>query len=201
MNRKPNLLLVLDQTLISAEEPHDIRDMKHEKKKHFKMYNMDDEFHIFCRPKLQEFLDYAFKNFNVSIWTAASKDYALFIIEKIITRPHRKPDFIFFSYHCDISKKEKKYAKNLKMLWDVYKLDGYTKDNTFILDDYIEEVHQCQPNNCIIAPPFEVTKKNSENDDFFEKLIPELEKLKKRIENKDANLCSSINNSIYYRIE
>ena len=55
------------------------------------------------------------------------------------------------------------------MLWDEYKLVGYNKDNTVILDDY-EEVHNTQPDNCIIAPPFEFEQKGSENDTYLKDL-------------------------------
>ena len=70
------------------------------------------------RPHLQEFLDYLFENYNVSIWTAASKDYALYIINYVILKePERKLNFVFFSHHCDIAKKlKKKSPKDLEML-------------------------------------------------------------------------------------
>jgi hypothetical protein len=120
-----------------------------------------------------------FKNFNVSIWTAASKDYALFIIEKIILKdnPNRKLDWVFFSYHCDMSKNKKKSSKNLDMIWDEYKIDGYTKNNTVIIDDY-DEVFNTQPNNCIIAKPFEFTNDNSENDTYLRDLTNALKNIK-----------------------
>ena len=105
-----NILLDLDQTLIAALSPDELDEKKHSKKmQKFKYYNMDGEYTIFERPYLQEFLDYLFdkkNNFNVSVWTAASKDYALFIIGNIILKkdkPERKLDFIFFSYHCSWS--------------------------------------------------------------------------------------------------
>lgn len=174
-NSKFNLLLDLDQTLISAEPVEEI-DMKKYKEKSgkFRMDNMDGYYNVYSRPYLQEFLDYAFKNFNVSVWTAASKDYALFIVEKILLndRPERKLDFILFSYHCDWSKKEKKSSKDLSMIWDKHKLLGYNANNTVILDDYVSDVHKCQPNNCVIAKPFEFTKEGSENDTFLKDIIP-----------------------------
>ena len=137
---------------------------------------MEGYYIIFERPHLQEFLDFLFENFNVSIWTAATKDYALFIIEKIIlSKPNRKIDWIFFSYHCNVSKKIKKGTKDLSMLWDFYKIPGYNQNNTIILDDY-DEVHSTQTDNCIIAKPFKFSSKNSEKDDFFIQLIPKLKK-------------------------
>ena len=196
-DNKPCIILDLDQTLISAEpvEEHNFDKYK-EKSKKFRYDNMDGYYIVYSRPHLQAFLDYIFENFTVTIWTAASKDYALFIIEKIIlnNKPERKLDFIFFSYHCELSKNIKKYSKELSMLWDETKFPTYSKNNTVIIDDYKEDVHLCQPNNCIIAPPFEFTEKDSENDTFLLDLIPELEKMKNRINNNDNDIAMSINN-------
>jgi len=195
---KPCLILDLDQTLISAEASEDL-DFKdpefQEKSKRFRSDNMEGYYVVYSRPHLQEFLDYIFENFNVCVWTAASKDYALFIIKNIILNndSNRKLDYIFFSYHCDWSKRKKKYTKDLCMFWDIYKLPGYDQSNTVILDDYKNDVHKCQPNNCIIAPPFEFVKENSHKDTFLKDLIPELEKMKERVKNNNPELASPIN--------
>ena len=76
-----NILLDLDQTCISAEsldgdEPEfNYQNPKHLKKaQKYRYEDMDGYYMVFERPGLQEFLDFLFKNFNVSIWTAASKD-------------------------------------------------------------------------------------------------------------------------------
>lgn len=195
-NNKPSILLDLDQTLISAEasDEIDLREYKHKKDK-FRVDDMDGYYMVYSRPHLQEFLDYLFKNFNVTVWTAASKDYALFIIDKIIlnNQPERKLDFIFFSYHCDLSKKKKKYSKELCMLWDIHKIPGFSYKDTVILDDYKADVHKCQPNNCIIASPFEFTKEGSENDTFLIDLIPELEKMKQRIYEENEDITKTVN--------
>jgi len=192
-----NLILDLDQTLISAEASEELDVDKYKKKTPlFRSDDMDGYYIVYSRPHLQEFLDYAFENFNVTIWTAASKDYALFIINKIIINnlpEKRKLDYIFFSYHCDWSKSEKKYSKDLCMLWDVHKLHGYSGKNTIILDDYISDVHKCQPNNCIIAPPFEFTQEGSENDTFLKDLIPSLKAMKSRINGKSGDITVGVN--------
>lgn len=175
MNKK-NFILDLDQTLISAEptEEYDISKEK-EKAKKFNFHDMDGYYVVFERPGLQKFLTFLFDNFNVSIWTAASKDYALFVIDKIILagNANRKLDFIFFSYHCDLSEREKDKIKGLDMLYDVYKIPGYTAENTVILDDY-DEVWKPQKENCIFAKAFQYRDKSSETDNFLEELIPYL---------------------------
>ena len=196
-NIKPNLFLDIDQTLIAAvpfepdeddddddDETYDFRKFK-EKAKQFDFENMDNYYIIFERPHLQTFLDNVFKEYNTSINTAASREYALFIIENIICpddKPERKLDYTFFSYHCSLSSKLKNGTKDLSLLWDVYKDPVYTKDSTFIIDDYIE-VYKTQPNNCIQAPPFHFTKKGSEKDTFLLDLIPKLKKIKENINN------------------
>lgn len=172
MNKK-NLILDLDQTLLSSENPMILRKKKYEDKyKKFNYKNMDNIYIVFERPHLQEFLDYVFKNFNVSIWTAASTYYALFIIDKIIIgdKKDRKLDWIFTSYHTKISKRKTGTSKNLNMLKDYYAFNNYNKYNTIIIDDNCE-VFDTQPLNCIKAVPFEFKKKNSENDIFLKKLI------------------------------
>lgn len=187
MHTKPNLLLDLDQTLISAEPTEEYDQKKNKKKeKKFVHHNLDNYYIVFERPHLQEFLDYIFANYNVSVWTAASKDYALFIIDNIIlTKPNRKLDYVFFSYHCKISSAMDTGTKKLTMLWDIYKLPNYNKDNTYILDDYNDVYKQ---EGAIRAKAFEFTKDGSENDDFLVKLIPNLEKLKDgKITTKEIN--------------
>lgn len=193
---KPNMLLDLDNTIICAEAYEEYDKKKYKKKEDlFRHDDMDGYYIVFSRPYLQEFLDYAFENFNVTVWTAASKDYALFIIENIILNknPDRQLDFIFFTYHCDLSKKQMKWSKNLCMLWDIHNLSGYDKNNTIIIDDYISEVHKHQPNNCIISPAFEFIDKGSENDTFLKDILPELDKMILRIRDKETLPDGSIN--------
>jgi TFIIF-interacting CTD phosphatase-like protein len=183
MNNKKvyNVILDLDQTLIFAEptEEYDFEKNK-EKSSNFKVHDMDGYYMVFERPGLQEFLDFIFKNFNVSIWTAATKDYALFVIDKIILqKKNRVIDYIFFSYHCNISSKNTKKTKNLKILWELFGLTAYNKDNTVILDDY-DEVQNTQPENCIAVKPFIFSENKSEKDSFLvKKIIPVLKKILK----------------------
>ena len=59
------------------------------------------------------------------------------------------------------------------MLYDVYKLPGYSPENTVILDDY-DQVWKPQKNNCIFAKAFEYRQDSSENDNFLDELIPYL---------------------------
>lgn len=210
VKERQNIFLDLDQSIISGEvmkeeydedeeEEEDIYDIESNKAKavNFNFQNMENYYVIFERPGLQKFLDYLFANFNVSVWTAASKEYALFIIEKIVLagRPDRKLDYVFFSYHCKASQKLKNGSKDLSMLWDVYKLPGYNKSNTYILDDY-DEVYNTQPDNTLIAKPFYFTDERSEHDDFLPNLITKLKEYRKNMEKGEiGHVVKNINES------
>jgi len=192
---KPCLILDLDETIIysvSKEEKKKLSKGEKDKLKSMTKHEMDKGYYtVIERPGLQEFLDFAFKNFNVSVWTAASKDYALFIIEKIILNKdsRRKLDWILFSYHCEASQERMDSVKNLKMVWNIYKMNGYTKSNTIIMDDH-PDVFKAQKKNCIFMYPFKLENKDSAGDKFLLNLIP---KLKTTI--KDFKQSGEINTS------
>lgn len=140
-----------------------------------KIHVMDDDYIIFVRPGLQEFLDFLFKNFRVSVWTAASKDYALFIIQYILllldenenkleADVDRDINYIFFYYHCIVSEKKDGGYKNLKFLCS--KDPTCTEDRMFILDDN-PSVYSTQPKSCIQADEFEPIRNYKKTDDFL----------------------------------
>ena len=202
MSDKIKLLLDLDNTLICSEPPEEINNTLMRKiKECFKVHDMDGDYFVCERPYVQEFLTYVFKNFDVSVWTAASKDYAKFIIRKIIIPkdksgnlkyPERKLDYFFWDRHCKISRKHKHgEPKSLQILWELFKIQGYTPQNTLILDDY-KKVYKNQKCNSIpVIPPFEITGPNCESDVFLRDLIPKLEVMRK---NPQSCLTGSFHN-------
>ncbi len=164
-----HIFLDLDQTCISAHETNEFDPNQYKEKMDVTPYGkFENYYYIFERPYLQMFLDHIFANFTVSICTAATKDYAIFIVDNMIIkkRPERKIKYLFHSYHCDISKKVLNSSKNLSMLWNVYDLQDVDQTNTCIIDDY-DEVAKTQPYNCIVAPPYTFTDFNSQEDTFL----------------------------------
>ena len=173
---KPPFFLDLDETIICSVDSseYDPKDPK-QKAKADKLHSvdMDDYYKVFKRPGLDRFLDYLFDNFTVSVWTAATRDYAAFIVDKIIlTKPSRALDWIFFSYHCDISEDTKGPTKDLDMLTDEFGLPKAYK-SAVILDDN-EGVQKAQPGRCINAKPFDFADEGVERDTFLIQLIPKL---------------------------
>ena len=200
--KKVNIYLDLDQTLISselldkneAEEGDTVYDIEKNKVKarSFHFQNMQGLYVIFERPHLQDFLTFLFENFNVSVWTAASQDYANFIVQNIVIGEHtdRKLKYFLCNYHGCKSSSLFNGSKDLKMLWECYKIPNCNSSNTFILDDN-SEVYNTQKENCIIAKEFCYFNENSEKDNFF----PQLKKLTQNYildNNNNQNLSESV---------
>lgn len=177
--KKLNVILDLDNTLLNSLTFREVKSFPKNREDKFDYVDMIRSYRVYLRPHLQEFLDYLFTNFNVNVWSAASKSYVTFIIDNIILiKPERKLDLVLFSYHCSYSKKFLQCSKDIKMLWEEVKLHGYTKENTIIIDD-LPEIHKTIPNYTIKAEYFDVLKKNSENDTFLLDTIKLLDKMKR----------------------
>lgn len=178
-DKKINIILDLDNTLINSLTFKEVKGLSRNKENKFEYVDMDRSYRVFLRPHLQKFLDYLFDNFNVSVYTAASLSYASFIIENVILlKPDRKLDLALFSYHCSYSKKYFKCTKDIRMLWKELKLEGYSTENTFIIDD-LPEIYKTLPKHTIKAKYFDILEPHSENDTFLLDTIKKLEQIKK----------------------
>lgn len=188
MNKKLNLVLDLDNTLISSLEKDEITKKIENRKLEYK--DMDGYYRVFSRPHLKTFIDYAFNNFDITIWTAASKDYALFIINKIlIPKSSKKHKLKMFLYdeNCDQSR-EKYHKESPKDLNYLYNFSGYHSCNTIIMDD-LQDVFNANPKNTLRADYFDASKISSERDDFLLRAIDKLEYIKK---NYEINGCKQL---------
>lgn len=151
-----NVVLDLDNTLIYSSSVNNLSKIQG---KFF--YTIYDDLVIIARPKLFEFLEWLFSNFNVSVFTYADKDYALFIIENFILRDkqrrklNRKLDFIFYRYHVEMGRRlYNGRIKDLRLLWGAFDMFGFNSKNTVIIDDN-EDVIRSNPNNSIYIKPFD----------------------------------------------
>jgi TFIIF-interacting CTD phosphatase-like protein len=174
-----NVVLDLDNTLISSvsnDEERAHSKVITDRMSSFDWRNMEDTYKIFARPHLQEFLDFVFANFNVSVWTAASKSYAIFIVDEfILSRASRNLDYLLFSHHCRESHRHRSCQKSLNMLGTLYPLD-YDPNETYIIDDH-KEVYATQPTNCIRIKPFEIVKSSAVGDTELLKVVEKLKKV------------------------
>lgn len=151
--KRLNIILDLDNTLISSVPLRKAKLLKC--REPFK--DLKPDYRIYERPHLQPFLSWLFDNFNVGVWTAASRTYATFVVDKFILRKNRKLDFILYDKHCNKSKELFGTLKQLRLLNHIG-IDYNLKD-TLIVDDN-QEVYSAQPNNCIPIIPFDLEKKS-----------------------------------------
>ena len=186
IDNKLRIILDLDETIISANEKDRFNFKKNsDKMEKFSYHDMDGYYIVFERPGLQPFLDYLFANYIVSVWTAATKDYAIFVVKNIIKPSKERPlDFLLFSNHCDYCKDKRQGGmKDLDLLWEDFNMQGYSKENSLIIDDYIKvyKTNNKKKNNCYKIKPFIYKEKKSDEDN-------ELENVKKYIEEMKSNL-------------
>ena len=86
------LILDLDETLIYATE---------EKLKYEPDFIVGQYF-VYKRPFLNEFLSFCFDNFEVSLWTTATKNYAEEILQKILNK-NQNLKFLWTLERCTIA--------------------------------------------------------------------------------------------------
>lgn len=183
-----NVVFDLDNTLISSLSPNECTEefMRKNKLDYITMYKDDKDhsegyyFNVFIRPGIQPFLDYVFSNFDVSVWTAASREYASFIVNNVLLKKsNRELKMFLCDDNCEQSMEiyNKKTPKDLRY---IFHFPTYKETNTVIVDD-LSDVRNANPRNTIPAPYFDA-KKNEEavEDRFLKELIFKLEKLKGR---------------------
>lgn len=145
-DREYTLVLDLDETLIHFEE------------------NPDGTSQFLIRPFAQSFLKEMSKYYEVVIFTAALKDYADFILDRLDTEgciTHR-----LYRYNCSFS--ENVYQKDLTKL-------GRSLDKILIVDNNAENFQQ-QPDNGIYIKSWY----NDPNDEALKRLTPLLADIVKK---------------------
>lgn len=180
-----NIILDLDNTVVSSLRCNDSNKTQinnlidQNKTLYYKLYDNNQLIYvIFGRKDLYKFIDFLFENFNVSIWTAASRCYASFVSQSILKKD-QQCDYIFFDYHCKLSKKlYNKQSKNLNILEKFFKLPGYNTDNTIIIDDLEKICNNKMNYKYILSSYFDITKNyNPDNDNELNRIMNVLKEM------------------------
>ncbi len=180
---KSLLILDVDETLVSAVNKaylHGVYNYPHD----FKVLN--DEYYVTKRDHLDEFLKYAFENWNVAVWTAATRGYATEILTKSGIDINRL-EFFKVQEDCVSSNDEgfdKLYIKDLNDISDSYDLA-----RVLLVDDKKGSAKRT-PDNLIEMYAWISYMKN---DDYLLKLIDYLEEI------KNAPDFRSIDKSNWYK--
>lgn len=159
-----NIILDLDETLINSVDVENANNVKFQLACQRFRHKTFHSYYIFERPYLQEFLDMLFLNFNVSVWTAATGDYAKFVVNNFVINgnPNRQLDFVFS--RNDVTKSEQLYNGTHKKLQYIYdRFPEYNSSNTVIIDDHTD-VYKTQKNNCYNIKPFTALNPDYDNE-------------------------------------
>lgn len=136
------LILDIDETLIYGSEE------ELEKKSDFIVEN----YKIYKRPGVNEFLEIVFRMFKIGIWTTANQNYAEKIVEKLCINKNDL-EFLWTRKKCNIY-----YDKNtgssflIKNLRKVKRL-GYNLEEVIVIDDSPEK-HIKNYGNLIVVSSF-----------------------------------------------
>ena len=118
------LILDIDETLIHSSEK------QLDRIPDFRL----DEYFVYIRPGLKEFISNCSKLFNLAIWTASSSEYAIEVIKNIFPDDLRL-EFIFTGERCLLKRNlDLDVIEIFKPLKKV-KRKGYSLNNILIVDD------------------------------------------------------------------
>jgi TFIIF-interacting CTD phosphatase-like protein len=176
-----NIILDLDNTLISSVPYHRIGNTANSYRTlNLKHHVFENSYVIYERPGVQNFLDFLFKHFDVSVWSAATKEYVMFIVDNIVcAKRGRRLKMVLHSAHCDMSRRINPHSpKDLRFIWNNPRIHGFTHHNTFIIDD-LPAVHAAQPQHCIAVPEFDVERDVAgASDNVLPRLMAEFTSIK-----------------------
>jgi TFIIF-interacting CTD phosphatase-like protein len=149
MSSKLNVFLDLDETIVSANT---LSGPEKNRLDDFFYLKFGKDMYIVIRPFTRVFLDYLFKNFNVHVWTAASKEYAEFVVRNVVMvdRDPSELKLLLWDEHVKIAHNLHGGYKDLRL---VEGIDSIRMHNTLIIDDNID-VYKSQPNNTILVKQF-----------------------------------------------
>lgn len=144
-----HIVLDLDETLINSSSTQTKEDS-------FTILVGGQTYYVSKRPYLNEFLTFAFRNFeSVSIWTAATLEYAYRIVRNILS-PEQYKALAFLKTRQHLGTKgDGTYYKPLNSIFTDPKAIamGITSKNTIMIDDRKDVLH-ANPGNGVIIPPY-----------------------------------------------
>ena len=121
---KKLLILDIDETLIHASETalDDKPDFKTE------------DYYVYKRPYVDEFLDYCLENFKVAIWTTAGNLFARIVVQELFKQPEDL-EFVWSEEKCTMVYNHQLYEhQHLKNLAKIKK-KGFDLEHVIMVDD------------------------------------------------------------------
>ena len=154
-NPRKLLILDLDETLIYATE------LALEREPDFLL----GQYHVYQRPGLAAFLEFAFAQFNVAVWTSSSRPYGRGIVSQIMPNTHLQ--FLWARERCTYRMSHELqchyWVKDLKKVRRAY---GVPLETIVVVDDSPEKLER-QYSNLVRADPYF----GSQSDDELHALV------------------------------
>jgi len=134
--RIKHIILDLDETLVHAVPFKELAAAGRAPFGDFK-YHVFDQYVIFERPHLAEFLRALSAQYTISVWTAASESYAHFIVDNILAPLVSRPiPVVLHSAHCQKSRALTGILKHLDILYEAPPgAPKYKRGDTILVDD------------------------------------------------------------------
>ncbi len=159
---KKLLILDLDETLIYATQEKLGREADFTVGQYF----------VYQRPFLNEFIDFCFEHFEVTVWTTATRSYAEEILQTIL-KTDQKLEFLWTRERCTLAfDEEEREHYFVKRMYKIRRR-GYKLESVIVVDDS-PNVWKCSYGNLVRVKRFE----GDENDDELNILPLYLGKLK-----------------------
>lgn len=173
---KPLLILDLDNTLIAAVHK-DYLDGVYKYPSDFMVIN--DEIHVNMRPNLHYFMEYAFTNWRVALWTAASEEYTREVLNKSGVDVK---NFEFMKFKEDCTKGQDRSFSTIH----IKDMNTLSEDlSRVILVDDKSSSAQNLPDNVIEIPAYISAAQSADNK--LLKLIDFLEEMKNASDFRSVN--------------
>jgi len=163
-----NIVLDIDNTLLHGiskrPSPHSMFD----KVPPISPDAEDESYIYYYRPGVHEFLDKVFSKYNVGIFTAASSEYAQFIVNSLFKQHKEKLHFVYSQREYDECKYITGGMKDLSYVEQKYPL--FRSMNTIIIDDCYA-VKGTNRDKCIQIKHYKRRNEEHDSDEELSKLM------------------------------
>ena len=194
-NTENLLILDIDDTLTHTFDPSDRFTTKPNSKHDFVTSN---DYLVYKRPYLDQFLNWAFSNFRVGIWSAAGKDYIAEVLKNILKSNHKLQ---LIRTHEDCTRKYLENPDNressgyieIKRIQKLAK--NYNLAKILVLDDRAD-VHCQNWGNLVKIKPFHPDVEDNELlkvQPFIEKWFAEYDVRKIEKRGWSGDQCQNLN--------
>lgn len=151
--KKKAIVLDLDENLVhSIVSNKENQQLKNKSDFHFQLYK--DQYYVFKRPGLNNFLKTVFSQFDyIGFWTTGVAPYATKILKNILNKEQALSSKLLFIYtRGNCTRLNNTYYKPLQKIWD--KSKKFRPKNTIMMDNTLH-VMKFNLQNALLTPHYD----------------------------------------------